>query len=132
MLVYLAIFLIATAVTAWALLTRVPLKMDIIRDRASLSREMADGGVENVFRLRLINAGEQARRYRVTVAGLPSLRIVEGDAIEVAPAAVGNATLVLAIDPGAAAAGNHPIKVTVEDVADKAVTTTEASKFIVQ
>ena len=62
-LLYLAVFLSVSFATAWSLATRVPLKVSIIRDRVSMSREAADGGIENTFTLQLTNASEQAVSY---------------------------------------------------------------------
>ena len=128
-LLYLAVFVSVSFATAWSLATKVPLKVSIIRDRVSMSREAADGSIENTFTLQLTNASEQARTYAVRVAGLPGLRLTEKQEITVPPAAIGDATLVLKVDADAAKAGAHPIQITIEDVANPKVSATEASKF---
>ena len=94
-----------------------------------MSREAADGSIENTFTLQLTNASEQARTYTVRVAGLPGLRLTDQQEITVPPAAIGDATLVLKVDADAAKAGAHPIQITIEDVANPKVSATEASKF---
>jgi len=128
-LLYLAVFLAVSTTTAWSLLSRVPLKVSVIRDRAVLSREAPDGSIENVFSLQLTNASEQARTYRVHVAGLPGLRLEKAHEIEAPPAGLGKAVLVLKVDPEAAPAGAHPIQITVEDIADASVRKTEKASF---
>ncbi|WP_310451374.1 cytochrome c oxidase accessory protein CcoG [Sulfuritalea sp.] len=130
-LTYLLIFVTATSATAWSLLTRPPLKVDIIRDRTTLSREAADGSIENVFRLRVINASEQAHSYTVRADGLPTLSFAQPAQISVGPAATGDATLILRVDPGAVRMGTHQIRLTVTDAADPGVSRTEATKFFV-
>jgi len=67
---------IATAMTT-ALVLRVPVKMDIMRDRASLSREIEGGRLENVYRIQIMNTSEVAR-----VATL-SARAADGAPLEV-------------------------------------------------
>lgn len=128
-LIYLLIFLSVSAATAWSLATKVPLKVSIIRDRAAMSREAADGSIENIFSMQLTNASEQARSYEVRVDGLPGLRLVDVQPITVPPAAMGDATLILQLDPGAASSGAHPINITIQDVADSKVSATEKAKF---
>ena len=130
-LTYLLIFLTATSATAWSLLTRPPLKVDIIRDRTTLSREAADGSIENVFRLRVINASEQAHTYTVRADGLPTLSFAQPPQISVGPAATGDATLILKVDPGAVRTGTHQIRLTVTDAADPGIARSEATKFFV-
>ncbi len=54
---------------------RVPLKVDVIRDRGAMVREVEDGELENVYRLQVMNATEAPHRYRIGVEGLPGLRV---------------------------------------------------------
>ena len=65
-LVYGAVLLalcVGAAGAAWSL--RTPLKVDVVRDRASLARIVAGGKLENVYRLQIMNATEQPQRYRI-------------------------------------------------------------------
>ena len=128
-LIYLAIFLSVSGATAWSLATKVPLKVSVIRDRAAMSREAADGSIENSYTLQLTNASEQARRYRISVDGLPGLRIADEQEVSVPAAAIGEAALVLSLEQGAVGAGAHDIRIRVEDVADPTVVTTESARF---
>ena len=128
-LLYLAVFLSASIATGWSLATKVPLKVSIIRDRMAMSREAADGSIENAFSLQLTNASEQARRYVVRVDGLPGLTLAETPVLNVPAAAIGSASLVLKVAPEAASSGAHPIQITIEDADDPKITATETAKF---
>jgi cytochrome c oxidase accessory protein FixG len=68
-LVYTAIMVLIAIGAATALALRVPVKMDVMRDRASLSREVDNGRIENVYRLQLMNTAEAPRRARLTAFG---------------------------------------------------------------
>ena len=48
--------------------SRVPLDVDVIRDRNRLYRESWDGSVENVYSLRISNRDSKPRRYSIDVA----------------------------------------------------------------
>ena len=128
-LLYLAVFVAVAGTTAWSLATKVPLKISVLRDRSAMSREAADGSIENTFTLHLTNASEQARSYRVQVDGLPGLRLATAPDITVPAAAIGERTIVLRVDPGAAAAGAHAIRIRVEDQADSAIAASETARF---
>jgi cytochrome c oxidase accessory protein FixG len=70
--------LVAIAVAAGAaLVSRAPLKMDVIRDRAALAREVEGGAIENVYRLQVMNTQERPRRFSLSVAGAPALGDLE-------------------------------------------------------
>ncbi len=57
-------------------LTRIPLQVDVLRDRNVLSRITRDGHVENAYRLHLQNYDTVAHRYTIRVEGLPDLRLL--------------------------------------------------------
>jgi len=72
-LIYVAI--LGTVVTAMAvsLATRLPFKVDVERDRGSLAQIVQGGRIENVYRLQLMNAAENAQQFHIEVEGLPGL-----------------------------------------------------------
>ncbi|MEX1073889.1 MAG: cytochrome c oxidase accessory protein CcoG [Burkholderiales bacterium] len=131
-LVYSAILwivIIAAGVTLW---NRVPLKVDVIRDRAAISREVAGGMIENVYRLQIMNTSESARAYRLSVSGIPGIRIPGETVIEVDGAASRMVPVSVRIAPGAVAAGTHRIDFGIESTDDANVAVREKSVFIVR
>ncbi len=128
-LIYSAIFLSLLGATVGSLATRVPLKLDIQRDRAALATETAEGAIENTFRLQLINASEKTRIYRVAIDGLEGIHLAQPLDVEVAPAATASATARVQLEPGSAASGSHPVRFIATDTTDPAVSVTEKAKF---
>jgi polyferredoxin len=116
---------------------RSPFKVDVVRDRASLARQVDDGQIENVYRLQIMNATEQVQRYRVTADGLPGLRLRDSTDVEVLPTEARWISLALRLPPEAAAqakAGAHEIHFTIERKAtadDQARSLREKSTFVV-
>jgi len=88
-LVYGGILLAIAAAAGASLLTRSALRMDVIRDRASLARDVDDGRIENVYRLQIMNTAEQPRRYVLSVRGPKTLEelelLVEPSGLEIEP-----------------------------------------------
>ncbi|HXZ49445.1 MAG TPA: cytochrome c oxidase accessory protein CcoG [Usitatibacter sp.] len=76
-LVYSAVLAAIVAATGAALWARSPIKMDVIRDRGSLAREVDDRHIENVYRLQIMNTEEQAHRFTLSVEGSAHLGHVE-------------------------------------------------------
>jgi polyferredoxin len=75
-LVYTAVLwvlIIAAGTSVWL---RVPLKVDVIRDRASLARQVDEQHVENVYQLRVMNTDEQAHRFLIRATGLKELQVM--------------------------------------------------------
>jgi cytochrome c oxidase accessory protein FixG len=121
--------LIAGAASLWL---RVPLKVDVIRDRAAISRVVAGGQIENVYRLQVMNTSETARRFDIGVSGLPTLEIAGASTLELAGAASRLLPVKLRVQPGAVAPGTHRIEFAVRAQDDAAVAVREKSVFIVR
>jgi polyferredoxin len=64
---------------------RTPLKLDVIRDRGSMGREVEDGIIENVYRLQVINTDERGHRYRISASGIDGLTVDPAEPIEWPP-----------------------------------------------
>jgi len=75
-LLYSAILVAIVAAAGTSLWMRVPMKMDVIRDRAALEREVGDERIENVFQLRVMNTSAEARRFTLEVPATDTLRDV--------------------------------------------------------
>ena len=129
-LVYGAVLLALCAGLAWSLAARQPLKVDVVRDRGALSRIVAGGRLENVYRLQVMNATEQARRYRIGASGLDGLAIASDAFIEVGPAQSRWVPVRLQVAYGAAPPGSHPIEFSIADAAGDSVVH-EKSVFLV-
>ncbi len=111
-LIYGAILLLVSGALLASLVLRTPFKVDVLRDRASLARIVDEGRIENVYRLQIMNASEQAQRYRIAVGGLPGLTLVRSDEVEVGPAAARWVPVAVQLPPQAAQAagpGAHRI-----------------------
>ncbi|MES2532583.1 MAG: cytochrome c oxidase accessory protein CcoG [Pseudomonadota bacterium] len=92
-----------------SLVVRTPLKVDVVRDRASLSRIVEGGMLENVYRLQVMNATERPQRYRISVRGLDGLSVAAGDLAVVQPAESRWVAVRLQLPYGTAPAGSHTV-----------------------
>jgi cytochrome c oxidase accessory protein FixG len=116
-LVYGAILLILCIGLLWSLVVRTPLKVDVVRDRAALSRIVAGGKLENVYRLQIMNATEQPQRYRIAAAGLEGLVLASDAEVDVGPAESRWVAVRLQIPYGSTTPGSHPIEFSIGDAA---------------
>jgi cytochrome c oxidase accessory protein FixG len=129
-LVYGAV-LLAVAIALFShLLLRAPIKLDAIPDR-TLGREVAEGMIENSYRLQLINPTEAARRFVVTVSGVESIFLVGETSFEIAPAGVRMVPVTVRTKPGNGKPGSNPIEFRVRAADDESVAATAKSTFFV-
>jgi cytochrome c oxidase accessory protein FixG len=128
-LVYAVILGALTLAVGISLALRTPLKVDVVRDRASLARIVAGGQIENVYRLQIMNATEQPQSYRITVEGLPGLVVASQAEFGVEAAQSRWVAVRLQVPYEASTPGSHPIRFYIADVAH-GVAVTEKSVFL--
>jgi cytochrome c oxidase accessory protein FixG len=90
-LLYTAILWTIIGAATIHLLLRVPVKVDVIRDRGAIAREVEGGFIENVYRLQIMNTEEVPRYLSITASGVDGIK-VEGIA---QPLAIGPASALL-------------------------------------
>ena len=110
-----------------SLVVRTPLKVDVVRDRAALSRIVAGGKLENVYRLQIMNATEGSQSYVISARGLDGLEVVSDAETSIGPAESRWVPVRLQIPYGSAAPGSHTVYFDIkaqyggETVAEKSV-----------
>ncbi|UCU99436.1 cytochrome c oxidase accessory protein CcoG [Acidovorax radicis] len=113
-----------------SLVTRTPLKVDVVRDRAALSRLVPGGQLENIYRLQIMNATESSARYRISARGLDGLHVASDAEVDIGPAESRWVPVRLQVPDGAAPAGSHSVYFDVQALGSQAQVS-EKSVFIV-
>jgi cytochrome c oxidase accessory protein FixG len=130
-LVYTAILWAIIITAGVALYERVPVKVDVIRDRVA-SRHDSDEA-ENVYRLQIMNTSEVARHFVVSASGLPGLHIEGGDPeVDIGPASSRMVPVRVEVARTNAREGANPIVFSVRTIGDEApILVTEKASFVV-
>ena len=121
--------IIAIGITLY---TRVPLKVNVMRDRASLSREVDGRWLENIYQLQIMNTEEAPHRFVIRASGVPTLQLAGEETVDIPGA---NARLVpvrLRVETGKLPAGSHRIEFEVEAADNTAIVARERSIFLVR
>ncbi len=120
---------LAMAASLWL---RVPLKLDVIRDRAAIAREVEGGLIENVYRLHVMNTTEQARALELSVSGLPGAHLWGEPTLGIAAATTRMVLVKVRVPPEAAPPGSHPIEFRLRAVGGDGAEVREKSVFIIR
>lgn len=110
---------------------RTPLKMDVIRDRGAMGREIDDGMIENVYRLQVMNTSEQAHTFRIGVSGIDSIRLETPAEVRIEGASTRAVPVLVRIDHATGKRGSNPIAFTLEALDDPALRVEEKAVFLV-
>jgi len=130
-LVYTAVLGMLVAAMVASLALRNPIKLDVIRDRGSMGREVEDGRIENVYRLQLMNTTESPLRLQVGVSGIESVFVADAEPIEIDAATTRAVPVRVRIEAGMARPGSHKIEFVVSAVSGASLDVTEEAAFIV-
>jgi len=108
-LVYATLLVLICLALVYGLATRSDMRVDILRDRAALSREVEGGLIENVYRLQVINMIEGEREVRISVSGLDGIRMVDVDTVVLPAATTESVTVQVRVPPESGTPGSHEI-----------------------
>ncbi|HEY0064076.1 MAG TPA: cytochrome c oxidase accessory protein CcoG, partial [Telluria sp.] len=130
-LIYTSLLAVIVIGFLFSLYARTPLKLDVIRDRGSMGREVGDGMIENVYRLQIMNTAETAHRFTIQVAGIDGITLADGGVADLDAASTRAVPVRVQAARGAAHKGSNEIRfiLTAED--DPSLHVTEKAVFIV-
>jgi len=130
-LIYGTFLLALVAGLVYSISQRVPVELDVIRDRNTLYRETDMGLVENVYNLKLINKDKHEHAYSLSVTGLPNLELDTGRReIKVASGEVLNLPVRVRTDPINLERTSSEIIFTLEATNTSEIKTTQSGRFI--
>ncbi len=131
-LIYSAILGVIVIAVGATLMTRVPLKVDVIRDRANISREVDGGWVENIYRLQIMNTQEVPHRFLIRARGVQTLHLADEEAVDIPGATTRMVPVRLRVQKGQLHPGSHKIEFEVSAVDDASIAARERSVFLAQ
>ena len=115
-LIYSAILLCIVTAFFTTLWLRVPLKVDVIRDRGALARVVEDGIVENVYTLRVMNTQEAFHRYAISVSGIDGIEVASERIAEVPGVSTKTVALRVRVPQGAGQKGATRVQLTIQAI----------------
>ena len=124
-------FVLAVIVSAWigGLAMRTPLKVDVIRDRATLVRDAEDGRLENVYRLQIMNTSERLHHYRLQVTGPVPMEAIPAELPEIPGATTITVPVRVRAEDAGLKRGSSPIQFHVTATDEPSISVHEKSIF---
>lgn len=110
--------------------SRVPIDVEIARDRQALFESTAEGRIINYYNVTLRNQDDQTHRYAVTATGLPGLRLQGVDTFEVASFETRSLRLALTTDAADLTQPSHPIELRFIATDDPSIISINETRFL--
>ncbi|HLA34282.1 MAG TPA: cytochrome c oxidase accessory protein CcoG [Rhodocyclaceae bacterium] len=122
----------------WGLANKAVLRVDVIRDRGALAREVEGGMIENVYRLHIMNVSEQTQHYRVDASGLQGLTLIADEtpggkipsSIELPAASSRTLTVQARLPDNVGKPGSNVMYFDVSSIEDPSIVVHEKTTFI--
>ncbi len=129
-IIYTVLLAIISGAFLYSLATRIPLRVDVVRDRVALSKETDEGLIENVYRLQLINKDDAPHRYTIVASGIPGLKVVgTGREVAAAPLETVDVPVSLVADPADLKGRSIEVTFTVQATDEARIRTDVSTKF---
>ena len=129
-LVYATLLAAIIGVLVYSLATRVPLILDVIRDRNALYREVAGERIENAYTLKVMNLDDRPHSYRLSVSGMDQLALIAPTGNIAVPGGAVDAIPARLQAPASAAGGVHRILLTLRADDAPRIAVHEKARFI--
>ncbi|PIE43342.1 MAG: cytochrome c oxidase accessory protein CcoG [Gammaproteobacteria bacterium] len=127
-------YLVAISVMVFAITysisTRIPLELDVIRDRGSLYQFTGSGLIENTYTLKIMNMADFERAFQARVTGPEGIRISTRREIVVDSGEVASLPVSVEVGPGALTQTRTDILFTVIAKDDREVIADSESRFL--
>jgi cytochrome c oxidase accessory protein FixG len=115
---------------AWTVTHRNVVGVDVLRDRNALFRERADGRIENVYNVKILNKDGEAHEFTIGASGVPGLEVdYAGPKVWVGAGSVQGVPVRMRV-PREALAGGADIEVAIQVVDRPELTARGKARFI--
>ncbi|MDR0674022.1 MAG: cytochrome c oxidase accessory protein CcoG [Zoogloeaceae bacterium] len=108
-IVYTCILALIIAAAGWSLVTRVPLRVDVVRDRGILSRSVEGNKIENLYILKVMNVSETPRSFEISVTGMEGIALATESRVDAEAAENREIMAKVRAPAGSAPTGTHQI-----------------------
>ena len=110
--------------------TRIPLELDVLRDRGSLYQFTSMGMVENTYMLKIANMAEHSRTFVVSVSGIEGITISTPTEIVIKTGDVASLPTSVEVSPDVIEKTNSEINFRVYAKDDESVYSDSENRFL--
>lgn len=115
---------------AYTLYSRIPLEVDILRDRGQLYTEVSNGHIENVYTLKMANKEQVDHQFRISVSGLEGVEYIGKEVVTIKSGELLELPIRLNIAAKYLSQSNNNIMFKVEALDNSSIMIKEENRFI--
>ena len=127
---YISIFTIVVSTFIYLVSNRIPIDINVIRDRNNLFTETFSGEIENTYTLKILNMSQQTQNYILSVSGYENIELEGEEQFEIASGDVLTLPVRIKIHADQLEQRSNPINFVIETTGDEPFKTTSPAKFL--
>ncbi|MFT6352574.1 MAG: polyferredoxin [Neptuniibacter pectenicola] len=115
---------------AYTLYSRIPLEVDILRDRGKLYAETSNGMIENTYTLKLANKEQIDHQFSIKVSGLEGMKYMGDEVVMIKSGELLDLPVRITIPAKYLSKANNNILFEVEALDNPSISIKEENRFI--
>jgi cytochrome c oxidase accessory protein FixG len=127
---YFAMLVVMIGAIVYSVASRIPLHLDVLRDRGALYQTSSMGLIENSYTLKIGNMVDFKRDFVISLTGLEGFSIATKTIVSIAPGKVASIPVVVEIDPAKLPSTNERLRFVVTAQDDDRVSDSSESRFL--
>lgn len=127
---YAVLLVVMSGAFLWHILGRVPLELDVIRDRGALFQLNGLGQIENSYTLKVMNMSDQADRFKISVSGVPNIKIATTSEVTINPGEVFSLPTIVEAPPETLPSTSNEIMFSIQSVTNDNLSAESESRFL--
>jgi len=127
---YTSIFVIVVTAFIYLVSNRIPIDINVIRDRNNLFTETFSGEIENTYTLKILNMSQQTQHYILSVSGYETMQLEGENRFEIASGDVLTLPVRIKIHANQLEQRSNPINFVIETTGEEPFKTTSPAKFL--
>lgn len=127
---YFAVLCAMCITFAYTIYSRIPLEVDVLRDRGQLFVETSQGNIENIYTLKLANKEQVDHQYSINISGLDGVEYIGEKQVTIKAGELLDLPIRLSIKPRYLDNSNTTIAFTVQALENPDIQLTKENRFI--
>jgi len=127
---YASILGLMIALFSYNILTRVPLELDVIKDRGALYQLTGMGQIENSYTLKIMNMSDTTQDFALSVSGIENMRITTPTRLTIESGEIYSLPTSVEVDPKFMERTRYDIEFMVRSLENETLKATSESRFL--
>lgn len=127
---YATLLLLMSGAFMYNILTRIPLELDVIKDRGALYQLTGLGQIENSYVVKIMNMSDTTRDFQLSVSGIKDIRITTPTQITVQSGEVYDLPTSIEVNPAHMETSHYDIEFVIQALDDPSLKAESESRFL--